>query len=53
MVGPQNGPELHQHHISAAQEAADNFCIPSDPFAPDHQMIAAQMLGQPMPTGQR
>jgi len=52
MADPDTGSENEAEFIIAAQQAAESFCAPQDPFAPDQQMIAAQMLGQPMPHGQ-
>ena len=52
MADPDTGSENEAEFIIAAQQGAESFCAPQDPFAPDQQMIAAQMLGQPMPHGQ-
>lgn len=49
MAGPQTGPENQADAITAAHEAAGNFCVAGDPFAPNEQVIAAQMLGEPIP----
>lgn len=48
MASHDTGPEHQNTNLAAAQQAADNFCAPSDPFAPDYQMIQAQILGNPI-----
>ncbi len=48
MAGADNGSNQQGHDLAAVQQAADDFCAPGDPFAPDYQMIQAQILGNPI-----
>lgn len=49
MASPQTGPETLGDALSAVHEAAEDLCPDNNPFAPDHRMITAQMLGEPIP----